>query len=230
MMRPGLRLRVVFGLVLILGLAACSGGDGEPSRNMQIIEASRALLSKRFDSTPPPVVTRAVLDTLDGSFMEAVLERNGQLAYLFVSTRRRDDRPGEIVVWRTEDNITLALRSGVLIATRGMGGDLLSSDVAIREAQAGPAGSGARRQQVRALDNKALTLSLACEVTDMGPETIEIVGARHATRRIVENCEGAGGSIVNEYWIDSRRNLVWQSRQWVSPEVGYLRLRRLTAG
>lgn len=237
MMYVYLNRRLFCGLALFLGLAACSGGDGEPTRNMQIITASREYIRSRLSSKPLPVVTRAALDTLQGSFIEAVLERNGQLAYLYVSARRRDDWPGEIVVWRTEDNITLALRGGVLVATRGLGGDLLSSDARVRDSVPGPAGSGARRQQFRALDNKEVGLALACELTDLGEQTIEIVGARHATRHLRERCEAdsgaggiSGGVIINEYWIDSRRNLVWQSRQWAGPETGYLRLRRLTTG
>jgi hypothetical protein len=230
-------IRALASLFLALLLAACSSGSDEPTLNNQIIAASREVIAGLAPKPARPVVTRAALDTLDGSFMEAVLERNGQLAYLYVSARRRDDRPGEIVVWRTEDNITLALRGGVLVATRGLGGDLLSSDVRVRDRAPGPAGGGARRQQIRALDNKEVALALACELTDLGPRTIEIVGARHATRHLRERCEASagtegisGGVIVNEYWIDSRRNLVWQSRQWVGPEVGYLRLRRLTTG
>jgi len=230
--------RLISGLILTLALGACSSGSGEATLNAQVAAAIRGIANDRFGAKPaPPVITRAVLDTLEGSFMEAALESRGNPpAYMFVAARLRDDRPGEIVVWRTEDNITLSLRNGVLIATRGLGDDLLSSDVAIRAGAPGPAGSGARRWQILALDNKAVNLSGACELRDLGPETIEIVGARHPTRHLQERCEVAGpdgrpgGSIVNDYWIDSRRGLVWQSRQWVSPEVGYLRLRRLTDG
>lgn len=221
--------------ILALFLAGCSNGVDGPTLNLQIAEAVRQTAAARFGPKPQrPALTRAVLDTLDGSFMEVVVERTGQLAYLYVSARRRDARPGEIVVWRTEDNVTLALRGGVLVATRGLGDDLLSGEVAIRPGAPGPAGSGLRRMRNRADDNKVANLTLACELTDTGAQTIEIVGARHTTRHLVERCEGGGGTVVNEYWVGShagsRAGLVWQSRQWAGPGIGYLSLRRLTAG
>ena len=87
-----------------------------------------------------PPVTRALLDTLEGSYLEVTLERRDQLAYLQILSERRDDTPGRITVWRTDDNITQAMRNGVLINTRGLCGVLLSSTVIVsaRMASASP--------------------------------------------------------------------------------------------
>lgn len=226
-----LAARLIGALTALALVAGCSGGAETPSFNLQLLQAGQEAIASRFAPEPErPVITRAVLDTLDGAFMEATLEENDQLAYMFVSAVRRDSGPGYVVIWRTEDNVTLALRNDVVIESRGMGGDLMSLQAEIRETVSGPAASGARRHVVRALDNKTVTLNLACDLVDLGPATIEIVGQTHATRHLQERCAGAGGTITNEYWVDSRAGLVWQSRQWVSPDVGYVRLRRLTIG
>lgn len=222
---------------ILLTLAACSGGDEVASLELSLVKATGAVIAARTAPkvTRPPL-TRAALNTLDGSFLEVTLERRDQLAYLYVSAQRRDARPGRITVWRTEDNITLTMRGGVLIATRGLGGDILSSNVQLAGDAPGPARGGEKILDIRALDNKAVRLALTCDLADLGPETIVIVEQRHATRRLRETCRGGiaadgtgtPGRVVNDYWVDTGAGLIWQSRQWAGPETGYLRLRRLT--
>jgi hypothetical protein len=222
------RLFLAAGAGLLSVLAACGGGVDAPSLQLQVIDAVRETVTARTAPRPErPPLTRAVLDTLDGAFLEVTRERADLNAFLYVSATTRDTAPGAITIWRTETNETLILRGGVLIATRAMGGDVLSSDVRIALGGLGPA-SGARVLQVLDADNKQARLSLACEVDDMGPETIEIIGARHATRHLRERCDGAGGTVVNDYWVDAGQGLIWQSRQWAGPHVGYLRLRQIT--
>jgi hypothetical protein len=77
--------------------------------------------------------------------------------------------------------------------------------------------------------NDQTRLSLACSLHDLGPAPIEIVEVAHPTRHLQERCEGGGGTVVNDYWVDSRpgRNQVWQSRQWAGPETGYVQIRQL---
>lgn len=234
-MRRGWRFGL--GMVVALGLAACSGGDAVSSLELQLIKAGRAALAAQTaPEVERPILTRALLDSLEGAYLEVALERHDLLAYLQIVARRRDGDPGQITVWRTVDNITLATRGGVLIATRGMGGDLLSSNVQLAGDAPGPARGGERLMTIRTQDNQALHLALRCELTDLGPVTIEIVGHHHPTRHLRETCtggvsgDGAGnpGLVVNDYWVDSRAGLVWKSRQWAGPNIGYLRLRRIT--
>lgn len=220
--------RRILSLGLIAGLAACSGGADAPTLQLQVIEAARASISARTaPKTERPPLTRAVLDTLDGAFLEVSRERDDLKAYLYPSLTRRDDRPGTITVWRTETDETVTVRGGVLIATRALGGDLLSTELQLGSGSLGPA-SGARVMHVFTGANQQVALTLACEVTDQGPETIEIIGARHATRYLRERCEGAGGTVINEYWVESGAGLIRQSRQWAGPHIGYLRLRQIT--
>ena len=215
---------------IALVLAGCSGGTDQPTGNLQVLEAARQrVAAARAPETERPPLTRAALDTVEVAAIEATVEDADAQAYLFEQVVRRDDAPGQIVVWRTEDNVTLALRSGVLIATRGLGGDLLSTQVELAGDRPGPAvGGGQKIMRVRALDNKAVPIVLACEVTDLGPETIVIVERAHPTRHLRETCEGGGGTVVNDYWTDPRSGLVWQSRQWAGPYIGYIRTRQLT--
>ena len=210
-------------------LAACSGGDERPTLNLQIYEAVREKAVERLEpKTERPPVTRAALDELEGAFQEIVIERNNQLAYLYVGGVLQDPAVGTTVIWRSEDNVGLTLRNDVLIATRGIGGDLISSDVAQVPSKIGPVGGGERRMFFLAHDNQSVPITFACEVETLGTVNVTIVERTHRTRHVQERCEGSQGQIVNDYWIDSRDQLAWQSRQWAGPDVGYVRFRRLT--
>ncbi|PCH75577.1 MAG: hypothetical protein COC12_00065 [Rhodobacteraceae bacterium] len=237
MMVTPMRLPLFAALLASLFLAACSGGGEEPQLELQVINAGRAAIAAKIaPQVARPPLTRAALDTLEGSFVEVILERRDQLAYLHVGGQRRDDNPGLITIWRTDDNITLSMRNGVLIATQGLGGDILSSTVQVAGDTPGPSGGGEKIFYIRVLDNKKQRLALVCDLVDLGPETIEIVERRDATRHLQERCtggraaDGSGevGDVINDYWVDSRNGRVLQSRQWAGPITGYLRLRRLT--
>lgn len=221
--------RQAAGAALLLLLAACSGGNDAPTLQLQVIEAARTALSARFNPPPErPPVTRAVLDTLDGTFLEITRERADQTAFLYPSHTARDSGPGKITVWRTDSNETVTVRGGVLVATRGLGGDVLSTEVQIASGGLGPGAGGERLFHVARGDNTQISLAMACEVTDLGPETISVIERRHATRHLQERCEGNIGSITNDYWIETSRGIIRQSRQWAGPNIGYLRLRQVT--
>jgi hypothetical protein len=85
--------------------------------------------------------------------------------------------------------------------------------------------------QLRGLDNRGVSLALACDRQDLGPEAVTIVEIAHPARHLRETCTSSdGGSVVNDYWVDPQRRIVWQSRQWAGPVIGYIRTRRLTTG
>ena len=217
----------VAALAAGLILTGCSGGEDAPSTQLEIFYALRDRVKEgRGDDPGTPSLTRAQLDSFRGAFLEVTRENNGQYAYLAKNLERRDDEPGRIVNWRTRDDITITTRNGVLIATRGVGGDLMSASTLVSGDRPGPVLSGPRTLQIRALDNKEVAIAMACEIRDLGPETIEIVEWRHSTRHIQEACSGSGGTVVNDYWVGN--GLVWQSRQWAGPHIGYLKIRQLT--
>ncbi len=217
-MGEGLGMRRVAILLLMGLLAGCAGGIDAPSTQAQLATAAREAL-RRDDKAPPVQVTRAMLDKFDGALLEAHRERTGQRAVLGVALRRQDSIPGRITVWRSRDDITLALRGEALIATRGLGGDLLSSD---------GAGAGEKVLHIRGLDNKERRMVLRCSRADLGAEVVDVVERRHSTRHIRETCEGADGVATYDYWIEPGTGITRQSRQWAGPDIGYLTLRQLT--
>ncbi|NSY39575.1 YjbF family lipoprotein [Leisingera sp. ANG59] len=217
-------------LAAALLLAGCSRGPEKTPAELEVVQAVAEQFSRRRNAPPPPAeLTRALLDKQTQAYIEVTIENRDAKAYLTRALERRDSHPGTIEVWRTQDNVSIALRQGMVIATRGLGGGLLSAQVPTAEGAGGPVRGGARRYTVRADGNSQRRLNMACSLHDLGPEPVEIVEITHPARRLQERCEGAGGVVVNDYWVDSRpgRNQVWQSRQWAGPETGYLRIRQL---
>ena len=222
-------------LLALMALSACSTGPAETTADVELAKVIGARISQWRKPKPEPlVVTRALLEQLDQPHIEVLVEREDLTGYMGLHLTRRDDLPGEITIWRSSDNATLAFRNGMLMTSRGLGDDLLSAEVPAVADQPGPARGGGRSYSLRGGDNQAFQLNMVCSVTDLGPETIEIVELRYTTRHLQEHCEGgegigAKGVVVNDYWIDSRTAKLWQSRQWAGPGIGYLRIRDLAS-
>ncbi|MFW8595954.1 YjbF family lipoprotein [Cribrihabitans neustonicus] len=216
-------------LALLAALAGCTRGPERASAELQVLRAVGEQFTRRRAVPPAVELSRALLDRETQAYIEVVIENRDAKAYLTRALTRRDGFAGEIEVWRTADNVSVALRQGMLTATRGLGHGLLSAEVPAAEGVAGPARGGARSYVLRAGGNGQLRLGMACRLLDLGPERIEIVELAYATRHLQEQCSGGGGSIVNDYWVGTgaQAGRVWQSRQWAGPETGYVRIRQL---
>lgn len=225
-----IRLAPAALLALALGLAGCARGPEKSPAELEVVKAVGQHILRRRNPVPPAAeLSRALLDQQTEDYIEVSIENRGAKAYLTRTLVRGDSQPGRITLWRTQDHVSLALREGMLIATRGLGGGLLSASVPAAEGRAGPQRGGGRTYVLRGKGNGQIRLALACSLQDLGAAPVEIVGVTHPARHLQERCEGGGGTVVNDYWVDSRpgRNQVWQSRQWAGPETGYIRIRQL---
>ncbi|WP_428929905.1 YjbF family lipoprotein [Marinibacterium sp. SX1] len=236
MMRPFFRPAAA-ALALAAALAGCSNRGDDSGATLKTLAALQAAIGRSVGGdagTAQPPLTRAVLNTIDGEFIQARVEKTGSEAFMYISAERQGaaggDEGGRLLVWRTENDVSLTLRDGVLVATRGLGGDLVSAQggPALAAVRRHGAAQGSKRQVYSALDNRPVEMNFACAVDDMGAETIVIVERRHATRHLRETCELKGGTVVNDFWVDARGATVWQSRQWAGPNIGYISFRQLT--
>lgn len=220
------------GLVAIAIVSGCSTGPETASLEVEISSVVRDEVKRRFtraQAPKPPTLTRALLDTIEEPHIEVVIEEADLRDYLTLQVRRTDELPGQIEVWRTVDNISFAFRDGMLIATRGLRGTLLSAVVpADGQGAMGPSRGGARMYEVRDGDSDSSIIRMACEIEDLGAEQLEIVGLTYPTRHLQERCDAIGdGMVINDYWVDSRSGRLWQSRQWAGPAIGYIRTRQV---
>jgi Group 4 capsule polysaccharide lipoprotein gfcB, YjbF len=151
-------------------------------------------------------ITPEVRAELGGApLMIAVLEKNNLASVLIEERRNRN-----LVTYFTPDGISLTLKDGVLVGTRGLGFDLMSADVA----DILPAIQRNGREVVRIhryLDgeDQIVIQSFVCDF--------------QGRREVTETCYGDGLKIENSYRINGAGKIIF-SRQWIGVEQGYVRL------
>ena len=143
---------------------------------------------------------------------------------------RPSGRNGDVITWEAPDEVSISLAGGVLVATRGLGPDLMSAEVAqTRRMLAGapmPARGYPRLHSYLDGENRPQFDSYLCREAGRRPETITLRGMTRQTVRVTERCTAPDIGFVNEYWIGAD-GLLWRSRQWIGPRLGYLETSRL---
>lgn len=168
-------------------------------------------------------LTRAQLAGVDQPLMQVVMPSRDALGTVVIAGRN-----GEVITWQTSDNRTMAFDHGVLVATRGLGEDLMSADVAQARAILRGGGNDWAPRIHSYLDgeNQQYFTTFQCRALSRTPETIEIVERRHATTHVVERCVNDDLTFDNHYWL-GRDGVMWQSHQWASPSLGLIETQRL---
>ena len=122
----------------------------------------------------------------------------------------------DVRTWSSTSYQTIALRGGIMIATRGFGPDLMSA-VAPTVAQIAR-GTGSTDRRYFYLDgaDQPQSHAFTCTLASGGSERIEVMAKPFATRKVSESCSGPAGSFVNQYWFDHGLN-IRQSSQYIAP-------------
>jgi hypothetical protein len=131
-------------------------------------------------------------------------------------------RTGDVTVWQTLDGITLSMRQGLLVATRGLGDDLMSAEVdGVLALLRGASGEGPVPHIRSRLDGEDRTefRSYQCR-RDAG-------GTDAGLRRVEVLCISPQDRFTNTYWLNSAGAVI-RSRQWISPALGHLESTRIS--
>ncbi|MGO4917373.1 YjbF family lipoprotein [Pseudogemmobacter sp. W21_MBD1_M6] len=212
--------RLAIGLSIGL-LASC--GTGAPDRLAQL-----KTVTAGFGKQPAPVdprdgLTPAVLATVTTPVLFAAIPSRGAQATMVPAGTN-----GDAVTWLTSDGIGLVFKGGVLVATRGLGLDLMAADVAgTRNAMLRGGKDVVRIHDYLSPEDRIERIRFVCTVTPDGPETITIVGQSYKASKITERCVGTETRFINVFWRGATGTML-RSHQFVSPEVGYLDTERLT--
>lgn len=223
-------------LAALLAASACAVDD-EDREGLAAIGAFGQTVRDRLAGEAPasPEIDRALLARagITERFLLVRLESGVTAGLTPIAANR-----GRLV-WSTEDDVTITARGGIVAATRGLGGDLLSAGTEpLLLALAG--GRGARyRRTLRRLDGlgRILVQPYDCTLT-LGPmETVAVLGRAHATRRSTEECrpladapEGTPANVAPEPFVNVYNvgdGTIWTSRQYVGPAVGHLVMERV---
>ena len=123
---------------------------------------------------------------------------------------------GTVTTWQSADRVSVSCDAGILVATRGLGEDLMSADVAGTRAFLQGHGAAEWSRLHSYLDGDYRTLWRGFRCTGrLAPDRDSRL------RQRIEACYGPAGRFTNRYWQDAR-GVVVRSRQWVGPTLGYL--------
>ncbi len=147
------------------------------------------------------------------------------LAATLVLMQSRDG----VETWRTGESQTLSFRGGVLVATRGLGDDLMSAEVTgtLAALNGGPQEGYPRLLTYLDGEDRTLFRAMICSMSAPEPTMVEGIGTSYATRATVETCHTTGLSVTNRYWQDPDGTMR-RAEQWVGPGLGMLVTERLT--
>jgi hypothetical protein len=219
-------MKLVFSILLLSALLACGNSPELETGETKVLKIIRDKMDAPSGATAyidaRKLVSREILDGVGVPILFVEIDRgqNGTLSQY----------PGEGVgqTWLGVDGSTVTLDNGLLKATRGMGDDLMGSEISheinwsdLKEV------SYKRRMAFLRLDNKTPINEYTCTLTDMNrKETINLFDADFSVKHVQETCRGLTGSFVNDYYIDTH-GLVRNSRQYQSEKIGYMTIARL---
>lgn len=139
---------------------------------------------------------------------------------------------GERQEWYARSQM-LAMSNGRILQSQGFPYNLSRLEVRGRDggsAQGGAPPIGAEYSLViDYADLRLIGAGADCRSTDMGQESIEILGTALITRHLVESCEIPliDWSFENEFWVDPDTGFVWQSSQYIHPKLSRITFRVL---
>jgi hypothetical protein len=153
--------------------------------------------------------------------------QNKEGAYtLFV--RQTINAKGE-ETWISLDHLSLGIKEGMIIATRGFGNDIYAADVdktllalkvgrerAITEHFITPLSGSSRVER----------LAFRCLVTRVSRQSVPLsVSYTADTDLFFETCRNGQIDFQNLFWVERGSRRIVQSRQWISKETGDIALR-----
>ncbi len=196
-------------------------GAGEKTIN-QLIETFQKNRNRSKPINVRSVLSRADIDSADVPllFVELPTGQNGTLFKY----------PGKGIgeTWIGVDGATITLDKGILIATRGMGNDIMGGHTSISEWRfIKKTQSYTRSLSYLSGDNEIKIVEFNCTLErERKIEKIEVFKVHHLVRIFKEKCQSSEISINNKYYIDEN-NIVRRSYQFHSKVVGYLLIERL---
>lgn len=131
-------------------------------------------------------------------------------------------KSGSDLLWIGGTQLAITTREGRIIKTVGFDHNLSgfqATDKAVNSAE------GERSYLYDFAENSHYGIVVKCSRQNVGREQIMILGVPHDTMHLVEDCAAPqlDWNFRNEFWSDSS-GFVWQSRQYVAPDLDALSL------
>jgi len=217
-MGKGFPMRRLALLAALLLLASC----GSETESIDDVSIAKRIISQKTTgkagAAAAPAITRELLDSIGKPLLRAKVENTGAVAVLGLIGQN-----GNAVTWTSADAISLTLRDGIVVATRGLGDDLISA--AVPALAAVYQGQGLEQRRLYSLEggDTEVMRPYDCSLSVKGTESLVLYGIGYTVRHVVEACRGPAGTFQNDYWMEVGGKMR-QSRQWIGEQVGFLEL------
>lgn len=206
-------------LLALLVLAAC-GSETGVNDDLALAKRRLALVlgggAAAGGGLPP--LSRALFDSIGKPLLKVTLVEKDVTAVLGLVAQN-----GNAVTWATADNITLSLRDGVIVASRGLVDDLMSASVPSLRELAGGIGVVQRQHFMLQGGEREVMAAFDCSLALKGTESLTLYDIGYSVRHVVETCKGPSATFRNEYWLEAGGKMR-QSRQWIGKQVGFVEL------
>lgn len=215
------RLCAALALLGVTVLAGCGNGPNQEIARAMLAQARLSVGKSPQAPAPLAGLTRAQVDALGVPLLRVTAIKLKTQALLGVYGTN-----GPVTTWSTTDKTSVALNGGIVVATRGLPGDLMSAAVPSLAEIAAGAGVLARTHYYLGRNDQTEPVVFRCTLADAGAEQITVVGLAYRTRHVTETCAAGPERFTNDYWIDARGTLR-RSVQWISPQTGALEIENL---
>ncbi|MDD8023781.1 MAG: YjbF family lipoprotein [Paracoccaceae bacterium] len=154
-----------------------------------------------------------------------------------------EDRPDVVAVFRRQalsdtsgvgtwiagDGSQIMLDHGIVVGTRGFGGDILAADVSDVLPLVQTLRAGVVTHLITQIDgdDHAITRAFKCEISREEPGSVQIGTQAVATQTMVEDCRSSDTSFVNYYWVVPATGEIVQSSQWAGPLLKRVSIRKI---
>ena len=198
--------KILLALSAVVFVAACGGDASEQQLFTSVIHGVKGLnapaqapltVSQIRQRLTPEV--RAQFGT--AALKIALLEEKKQASVLIETGENLN-----VTTYFTPDGISISLQDGVLVATRGLGFDLMTADVSAVQSGLRNGSRAVRVHRYLDGEDQVVIKSFVCDYS--------------GTTKVVETCYGNDNNFENRYSMVAGQ--IAESRQWIGPQLGYI--------
>ncbi|KNG93714.1 hypothetical protein ATO11_11035 [Pseudaestuariivita atlantica] len=203
------------GFAALTFVSAC--GNAPDSQSTRSLLKSLFELSRTARSAPPQA-------TLTPQQIEQILAATPNSVMLFTSEKTKSQAPIIQIernlayrTYATGGRQTVTIKNGFVTATRGLGGDLMSSEIDQSLALVSRRSAGQATRVMRFLtgDDQTFEYNFDC--------VISVQGGQGGLQGMREDCRDGETTFINTYAVD-RNGRIRASRQWLGNFTGYVSL------
>ncbi len=221
-----------FGLI---GCAALLVGCSNMQGNQNVFTVGKAVVDTLREAPPesapdPAIVARVANEALartEGPVAIYHLEKHKASAVL-----RPIARNGDYVTWASytgSERLSVTSKDNVLVATRGLGDDLMSSELEglLALVKARQDGTAEIRQNYLDGENQTHEVTSVCTVRRGARENVPgATGGQVRATTMTATCRGEDETVENTYVVSDAGEIL-RSRHWAGPSMGHSVISRL---